>query len=198
MLTERDRKVLNFIEKYKSISINQASNIFFNTSYEGARRRLKQLEEMKYIKSYILKDTKEKAYYMNKKLSKHDLLVNDFIGEIKKRGGDIIQFITQPTYLNKKIRPDAFIIFSLKEMVYFILLEVDLHHYTSNIKMKVYEELYKSGELEKECYGTFPIILIARPTKGIRYNSRNFNVVYTDLSYSTIDRLLLLQNTIIS
>ena len=53
MLTERDRKILNFIENYKSISINQTANIFFNTSYEGARRRLKQLEEMKYIKSYI-------------------------------------------------------------------------------------------------------------------------------------------------
>ncbi|WP_252242918.1 replication-relaxation family protein [Clostridium sp. ZS2] len=196
MLTSRDREVLTWIESYKAITINQASVLFFNSSYESARRRLKQLEDMQFLKSYLL-NTKEKVYYFNKKISKHDLLVYDFIKVVKEHGGELIKLKIQPNYLNRAIRPDAFIIFSYKSMVFFILLEVDLNHYTSNSKMQRYEELYKSGELQKQCYNTFPIIVISRPIEGIRYNSKNFNVIYLDLLYNNISNLLLENSNIV-
>lgn len=197
MLTNRDREVLTWIENYKAITISQASALFFSNSYESARRRLKQLEQMQFLKSYLLKNTKEKVYYYDKKISKHDLLVYDFVKIIKEHGGDLIKLKNQPTYLNGVIRPDAFIIFSCNSMVYFILLEVDLNHYTSNSKMQRYEKLYKTGELQAQCYNTFPIVLIARPTEGIRYNSKNFHVVYLDLLYNNISNLLLQNSNIV-
>ena len=46
MLKERDYNILKFLEYSHAISIEQCGNIFFNGSYEGARRRLKQLEEI--------------------------------------------------------------------------------------------------------------------------------------------------------
>ncbi|MDU2682160.1 MAG: hypothetical protein E7C50_09760, partial [Clostridium sp.] len=72
------------------------------------------------------------------------------------------------------------------------LLEVDYTHYTDNIKLStMYEKLYNERELYEEFKGTFPIVIIARPTPGIRYNSNNFEVIYTDLQYSNLERLLL-------
>ncbi len=198
MLTQRDREVLTWIQDYKAISVAQCSELFYKGNYEGCRRRLKQLEDMELLKSYITRYSKEKVYYQDKKMSEHDLNVYNFLKVIKKNGGNIISIQNQPRYMNDTIRPDAFIIFSYQNNVYFILLEVDLTHYTSNSKMQRYEELYKNGELQIQCYGTFPIVIIARPTMdGIRYNSSNFNVVYLDLYYSNIINLLFQNSSII-
>lgn len=196
MITDRDRQILTWIQEHKAITVSQAQYFYFKGCYEGCRRRLKQLEDTELLKSYISRWTKEKVYYQEKRLSEHDLYIYDFLKVLKKNNCEIIEFKTQQNYLDKKIRPDAFVIFSYQDNVYFILLEVDLTHYTSMSKMKKYEELYKSEELQNKCCGTFPIVVIARPTQGIRYNSKNFNVVYLDLSYSNIN--ILLQNSSIS
>ncbi|NFN09382.1 hypothetical protein [Clostridium botulinum] len=191
MLTERDRQVLKWIEDYKAISVPQATELFFNGTYESCRRRLKQLEDMELLKSYISQFSREKIYYQEKKLKDHDLLVYDFLKVVKKRGGEIRPIKLQPQYLKGLIRPDAYIEFTLENNLYFIILEVDYTHYTSNIKMQLYEKLYREGTLQKTCYGTFPIVIISRPTlNDVRYNSSNFDVIYTDLHYNNLHSFL--------
>lgn len=196
MLTKRDREVLTWLEEYKSITLSQCSHLFFGGCYESARRRMKQLENIGLVKSINNNLLNSKVYFQDKLIRDHNLFVYEFLKVIKINGGEIIKFKTQPQYMDKKIRPDGFIIFSFQDNVYFILLEVDLTHYTSNTKMQRYEELYKTGELQEQCCGTFPIIVIARPSNGIRYNSANFNVIYLDLFYSNIDKLLLHNSSI--
>ncbi|NFM11841.1 hypothetical protein FDC26_16015 [Clostridium botulinum] len=191
MLTERDRQVLKWIEDYKAISVPQATELFFNGTYESCRRRLKQLEDMELLKSYISQFSREKIYYQEKKLKDHELLVYDFLKVVKKRGGEMRQIKLQPQYLKRLIRPDAYIEFTLENNLYFIILEVDYTHYTSNIKMQLYEKLYKEGTLQKQCYGTFPIVIISRPSlNDVRYNSSNFDVIYTDLYYNNLQSFL--------
>lgn len=192
MLTERDKTILTWIEKHKAISVNQCTEIFFNHNYEGCRRRLKQLESMELLKSYVSKFKNEKIYYQEKKLRDHDLLIYDFIKVIcKNEGCYFLDMKTQPYYLKGLIRPDAFITFRKNNTVYFILLEVDYTHFTNNIKMQLYEKLCKSGQVQEECMGEFPIVIISRPSlSDVRYNSSNFKVIYTDLSYSNIDNFL--------
>ncbi|MCS6110355.1 hypothetical protein FDB55_06665 [Clostridium botulinum] len=191
MLTERDRQVLKWIEDYKSISVPQATELFFNGTYESCRRRLKQLEDMELLKSYISQFSREKVYYQEKKLKDHELLVYDFLKVVKKKGGEIRQIKLQPQYLKGLIRPDAYIEFTLENNLYFIILEVDYTHYTSNIKMQLYEKLYREGTLQKQCYGTFPIVIISRPSlNDVRYNSSNFDVIYTDLHYNNLHSFL--------
>ncbi|NFI81495.1 hypothetical protein FDA42_12650 [Clostridium botulinum] len=191
MLTERDRQVLKWIEDYKAISVLQATELFFNGTYESCRRRLKQLEDMELLKSYISQFSREKVYYQEKKLKDHELLVYDFLKVVKKRGGEIRQIKLQPQYLKGLIRPDAYIEFTLENNLYFIILEVDYTHYTSNIKMQLYEKLYREGTLQKQCYGTFPIVIISRPSlNDVRYNSSNFDVIYTDLHYNNLHSFL--------
>ncbi|NFK66481.1 hypothetical protein FDB14_18595 [Clostridium botulinum] len=191
MLTERDRRVLKWIEDYKSISVPQATELFFNGTYESCRRRLKQLEDMELLKSYISQFNREKVYYQEKKLKDHELLVYDFLKVIKKEGAEIKTIKIQPQYLKGLIRPDAYIEFIYENNLYFIILEVDYTHYTSNIKMQLYEKLYKEGILQKQCYSTFPIVIISRPTlNDVRYNSSNFDVIYTDLHYNNLHSFL--------
>ncbi|KFX54662.1 hypothetical protein HYH39_00065 [Clostridium botulinum] len=191
MLTERDRQVLRWIETYKAISVTQATELFFNGTYESCRRRLKQLEDMELLKSYISQFSREKIYYQEKKLKDHELLVYDFLKVIKKEGAEIKTIKIQPQYLKGLIRPDAYIEFVYKNSLYFIILEVDYTHYTSNIKMQLYEKLYREGTLQKQCYGTFPIVIISRPSlNDVRYNSSNFDVIYTDLYYNNLQSFL--------
>lgn len=197
MLTSRDKEVLTWIEKYKSITVSQCTYLFFNGCYESCRRRLKQLESFNFLKSNPSVLLKSKIYFQEKLISEHNLFVYEFLKVVKMNGGEIIDFKIQPQYMDRQIKPDAFIIFSYNGNVFFILLEVDLTHYTSNLKMQKYEELYKSGELQKDCCNTFPIVVLARPTQGIRYNSYNFNCVYLDLYYSNINSLLLHNHSII-
>lgn len=189
MLTNRDKKVLRWIEDYKAISISQANVLFFNC-YESCRRRLKQLEENKLLKSYTSTVTKEKIYYQNKKLSEHDILIFDFIKVIKQEGAIVRKLELQPRYLKDTIRPDAYVEFQLNKNVYFVLLEIDYTHYTDMIKMQLYEKLYREGSLQKRCYGTFPIIIVARPIEKLRYNSFNFDLIYTDFKFKNLKELL--------
>ncbi|MDB1931705.1 hypothetical protein PMY12_14680 [Clostridium tertium] len=192
MITDRDKEVIKCIEEYKAITLRQATEVFFKGNYKGASRRMAQLEEMGVLKSYISKSKKEKVYYQEKKVNDHRLYIYDYLKELKRLGCDLIDIKIEPEYLKGLIRPDAYVLFRYEDYKYITLLEVDYTHYTSNIKMNtLYEKLYSERENYKDFFGTFPIVVIARSTKGIRYNSGNFEVIYTDLSYSNLEGLLL-------
>lgn len=184
MLMQRDKDILRYLEDYKAISIKQAMKIFFNNSYGGARRRLAELEKMKLLKSYENVLTNEKIYYIEEKLSAHDLYVMDFYAELISQGATIRQFKKQPRYLNDMIRGDAFIEFAYDNNLYYLILECDLTHFTNNSKMQLYEKLYKDGDLQKECKGMFPSIIIMKEKDDLRYMSNNFEVVYIDFQLS--------------
>lgn len=193
MITDRDKEILRWIENYRAITVVQATYIFFKGNYEGCRRRLKQLEEMEILKSYVSKLTKEKVYYQEKKLKDHDLLIYDFVKEVYKKGGQLRKLKLQPRFLKDMIRPDAFVEFVWNNSLYFILLEIDLNHFTDTMKMLLYDKLYKENTLQNECYGTFPIVVIARPNlNSVRYNSSQFDAIYTTLDFKNLDNFLFL------
>lgn len=193
MISDRDKKILSWIEEYKTITVKQATWIFFKGNYEGCRRRLKQLEGYGFIKSYTTKFKQEKAYYMDKKLSDHDLLIYDFIKEVYRLGGSLYSIKLQPRYLNDMIRPDALLTIALNDLAYFILLEVDYTHYTSINKIILYEQLYSTNELQTQCHNTFPILLIARPTH-LNINNTSFKLIQTDLNFADLNNSLFIKN----
>lgn len=148
-----------------------------------------QLQSDGFLSSYINDVNGEKIYYRDKKRRHHDLLIFDFIKELYKLKGELLYMKLEPRLLKDEIRPDAYIEFLFNEKVYMILLEIDYKHYTSNLKFQKYEKLYKSNELQGQ-YGVFPKIVVARPIETTRYNSSNFDVIYTDLEFKNLDRLL--------
>lgn len=199
MLTERDKQILIHIENpiVKAITVKQCANIFFkdsSTKYELARRRLKHLEENKYLKSYRNETTKQLVYYSSdEKVSAHNLYILDFLAKLYEIGCQKIIFQKPQKLLNGSIRPDAFLGFYYKDRYYFVLLEVDFTHATDLSKFQNYERLYKTGELQEKCYGIFPkiIVMSLTNTPNLVYSSNNFDVKYLNFKLDNFDKVVL-------
>lgn len=181
MLTSRDKEILRFIEEHKSLTIRQAQYLFFNGTYEGARRRLAELEKFGLLKSIISKGRSEKVYFSEKMLSDHDLYKADYVVSLKKMGFEILEFNTKPSYFNNQLKPDAFVMCKKEGYRYITFLEIDYTHYTSNTKLNT---LYE--KLAKEQFQNGFILVVARPTKGLRYSPEQYDIIFTDLEFSNL------------
>lgn len=191
MLTDRDLNILNWIDNYRAITIEQAQFIFFKGSYEAARKRLGILEHDKIIKSYTSKATRQKVYYNENKISDHDLYCMDYIKELYKLNCTIIDIKIKPRYLNNLIIPDAFVKFKYKGYIFNTLLEVDFTHNTEEDKLNVmYEKLAKDTSEYAEFNNKSFILVIAKVKIQNRYSSKNYDTIYTDLKYSKLKELL--------
>lgn len=195
-MTQRDKDVLRFIEKYKAITTQQARHIFFNGCEKSTIRRLNQLEDLKIIEGYYVGKNKLYKFPEERKLTQHDVLILNLYSWIYKNGGEVIDFIITPHFLNNMLIPDGLVKFKIpyagNKYTVFVLLEIDYTHYTDNIKMNtLYEKLYREKVLSEYCgQAEFPFIVVSRPTPGIRYSSNNFEVIYTDLEFTNLTKLM--------
>jgi predicted HTH transcriptional regulator len=75
-MTERDTKIIRWIEENKSMTIYHRSKIFYpgNTyGYDQVRKRLRKLNQEGLIKRYRKGPQEEAIYYLNKILKPHNL-----------------------------------------------------------------------------------------------------------------------------
>ena len=162
MITERDKEILRWIEKFKSITIDQCSKLFFTDSkmsYDLARKRLRYLNREGLIKRYRKEPKEQVVYFMDKILKKHDLKTMDMIVELNQF--NITQLILQNKiqinrhgiYLNYVT--DATIVIDNE---YPIIIETDYTHYTNDKKVT---DLINYLE---DKHNTKYIFLIIRPT----------------------------------
>lgn len=127
-------------------------------------------------------------------MSAHDIYALDFYIKLIENGCSNISYIKEPNYLKVEISPDAFLQFQYGKHIFFILLEVDLTHFSNLAKFQKYEKLFKSRELQKKCYGTFPIIIVMS-INTIKYQSNNFDICYIDFELSDFrNKILGLEN----
>lgn len=191
MLTKRDKEILNWIQDYDILTINQAKSLFFNNVYDNARRRLRVLEQQGILNSYICKDSKEKVYCVDKKRSQHDIYIVDFIAKLITLDCNILEFKLKPHYLNGDLIPDAFVKFSQGDDLYLVLLEIDYKHATEMLKFKsLYERLYREKDKHEEFLNTFPILVVSSFKTTVRYTSNNFYCLYTDFEFKNLKDLL--------
>ena len=196
-LQSRDRQVLRFLEEHRAITTQQAINIFFKKDI-SAYRRLNQLEEAGILESYMR--SKNKVYKLageTKELSEHDLLIYDFYSWIYSKNGVVIDFKKNPHYFKNQLIPDGLFKFRLpyegQTYTCYVLLEIDLNHYTEADKiMTLYPKLYREQILKEYCgLAEFPFVIIARATTGIRVQPKEIDIIYSDLKFTNVDRLLL-------
>ena len=196
-LQVRDRAVLRFLEEHRAITTQQAINIFFKKDI-SAYRRLNQLEEAGILESYMR--SKNKVYKLageTKELSEHDLLIYDFYSWIYSKNGVVIDFKKNPHYFKNALIPDGLFKFRLpyegQTYTCYVLLEIDLNHYTEADKiMTLYPKLYREQILKEYCgLAEFPFVIIARATTGIRVQPKEIDIIYSDLKFTNVDRLLL-------
>lgn len=84
MITDRDYKVIDFLNDYK-IATTSTLEHFFYPSKRVAQRRLKALVDEKYIKKSRDSINQDYYYYLKKpKQLKHSLLITEFYREFSK------------------------------------------------------------------------------------------------------------------
>lgn len=199
MLKERDWIILRHIEKYGAISLKNVSSLYFNGKYKNeeyryrcAARRMQALEKKGIVLSYRNSYTEEKVFYLNKKVSPHNLFIQDFWRKLLDMDFKVLDFNTNVSLMNGQLKPDALVLAEYEGVKVNYFLEVDLNHYTDKSKLVRYEMFYKSDELKDLCENRKPCLIITRPTHGrdLIYSSKIFDVVYTDLKYSNLERFI--------
>ncbi|WP_231293878.1 MULTISPECIES: replication-relaxation family protein [Thermoanaerobacterium] len=156
MLTERDQKIIQFIETVGVASIKQIQKVFFKSKQgaEISRRRMNEIIKYSKVKRSRNSFANEYVYYINSyKYLNHALAVTDFYIKLLEYGGEIKIFNREFKINNS--RSDAFIRYHLKDKAYLFFLEV---HFSNAFNMQKYIDIYNSREWV--ILGTFPRLVI--------------------------------------
>lgn len=148
-LTDTDQKVLKFVEEYGSITISQAQKMYYNTQkygYDIARRRMRKLVDHGKLKVSRDNSGNENVYYIEKKLTYHDLLVLDYYAELIRQGARKVYFRPRKSWMQGKCISDGYCCYILGDKVYFNIIEVVRTHGVDKDK---YLALYNSEEPQK-------------------------------------------------
>ena len=196
-LQQRDKDILRFLEEHRGITTQQCISIFFKNDI-SAYRRLNQLEDAGILEHYMI--GRNKVYKLSgesRQLSCHDTLIYDFYAWIYSKNGVVLDFKKNPHYFKNQLIPDALVKFKLpyegQNYLCYALLEIDYTHYSSEEKiMTLYPKLYREQVLKEYCgLAEFPFVIVARQTKGIILRPKEIDVIYSDLKFTNLDRLLL-------
>lgn len=175
MITDRDREIINFIDKIGFATINHIADLFFNCNtfaYDLARRRLKKIKENgNYLRSVYCSEINKLIYtpYDSKKINIkiHDIKLIDYLIKLKKLGCDIKEFELFPHFNN--IVPDMYLKFVFDGYEYYQLIEVQLRHDNVNLDRFMVEDNIKS--ILTRCNNTLPTIVIVQDSRYIYENS---------------------------
>lgn len=134
MITKKDREIIRFIEVMGFATIYHIGRAFYNYSdykYDLARKQLKKISrEGDYIKSFRNTETNQLIYiptYSNiKKVSKHDILMIDYVAHLRELGVDLETVEIERDFGGST--PDLFVKFKFNGSRYCQLVEVQLRH----------------------------------------------------------------------
>lgn len=174
-LTDRDTKIVNFIDKNKGATILQIQKLFF-TSYDRTARRLRILNKNKFLKVQVHPILGQKVYYTKKIPSFHSLVITDISILLK----DQIKFM-QREYKIKNNYVDCIFILKMGKI---IILEVDIYNRTRNKKIE--EVLTTLSQVKTEV----EFIIVCKNKR----REKNKNVKYIELK--ELKNTELIKNTI--
>lgn len=125
-LTDRDIKIINFINDNTGATIEQLQELFF-PSYDMAAKRLKKLLDNKFIKVQVHPILGKKVYYIKKLPSFHSLVITDIAILLK----DQVKFM-QREYKIKNNQVDCIFILNSGKI---IISEIDIYNRTKENKI---------------------------------------------------------------
>lgn len=178
MITERDYKVVEFLETYKIAATSTIAKLFY-PSIRVAQNRLTELVEHKLIKRDRLSITNEYTYYIKKpKQIRHALAITDFYRELASIA-IVNLFVIERNYHN--IRPDAIFGYHFCGQDKLGILEVELSNKTFDFSKYADKNLFDD-------LGVKPVIIIntdkkIKPPKDFPYRVEIINLRYSDFRY---------------
>ncbi|WP_305153823.1 hypothetical protein [uncultured Clostridium sp.] len=195
MITDRDREIINFIYKIGFITIEQAGKIFYTdskVSYDLARRRLKKISiTSDYIKRFTNPETRQIIYIPKnsklKKLSKHSILIIDYLAALKLLGADIEKVEIEKDFGG--VIPDALISFNFNGYRYYQLLEVELRH--DYVNCNRFNKIITN--ILEETNNVLPTIIIIQNTNKdyLKDNKTDMEIVQLKTSLEDIAKVLI-------
>lgn len=192
MITKRDNQILIWIEKFKSITINQCAKIFFTKNkqaYDQARKRLRYLNKEGLLKRYRKDPRNQTVYYMDRKLKIHDLKIFDVVAEFIYCGWEIHRFNKESSFIikDKKYVVDSKIVFK-KDATYMpIILEIDYSHMTGIGKVNDIVSTFKNNKYKK----TFIIVrLTQEKIKIVETKNTNTELIYLPWNLTGLNTLI--------
>ena len=127
-LTSRDIEIVKHIDTYGFLTFSQAYKIWFskcNYGYDVARRRLKAICDLGYIKMHKTKlDTFffiDETYYSP---SEHMILTMDVYASLIMLGCEILYYKREQPWVDGARRSDAYAIFNFDHNTYSLCIEV--------------------------------------------------------------------------
>lgn len=188
MITKRDRDILIWIERYRSITINQCAKIFFTNNkeaYDQARKRLRHLNKEGLIRRYRKDPRSEVVYFMDKKLKTHDLKIFDVVAQFIYLGWEIEEFEKEYAFnlRDRKYISDAKIIFTKDNKKIPVILEIDYSHMTGKSKIEDITNAINNKHV-------FLVVRLTQENANVQFLSDDAMLVYLPWNLSGLDRLL--------
>lgn len=166
-VTDKDRKIYRYIEDNNFATVKQIGNVFYNDiiyKNELAKKRLNCLIEHNYIKKTKSVNCSQHIYYIDDKYKRqtyHNIIIMDFYTKfLEMKGVEVLEFIKEKEWNNKKVRSDALISISVNdEIIYFILeVQTSKNDYKSNLDK--YLDKNTVNDIVHYCKGSFPVIVL--------------------------------------
>lgn len=186
MITDRDREIINFIDKIGFSTINHIADLFFNGnnfSYDLARRRLKKIRDNgNYLRSVYCSEINKLIYIpINSKKTSvkiHDIKLVDYLIKLKKLGCNIKEFEMFPKFNN--VIPDMFVRFEFDGYEYYQIVEIQLRHDNVDVNRLSKEENIRC--ILDRCDNTLPTLVVIQDT---RYDYSNLDTPYDIVKINT-------------
>lgn len=140
-LTNRDIELIQYINKCKGITIEQAMLLFF-PSYNTAVRRLRILHEGGYLKCSIHPVLNKKVYYTKKLPSYHTIVINHICILLKDK-----IYKVEREFKISNFKVDMLLIMKSKNI---IIIEVDIFNRTTKNKYNKIKEEFNKRNLNFE------------------------------------------------
>lgn len=168
-LTERDKKVISFLEIFGAADTLQLEKLFFPNAYL-ARRNLRELADYQEITGISREKCRYTGRYIYYDISKpgqlyHKQLVTEFYLQLRSGPGTVLEYNPRYTLETGK-RPDAFVAYQVGNNVHLFFLEVQIS--SNRLNLEKYIELKPKWKLKQ-----FPKIVVVsnrhfKPKDGLK------------------------------
>lgn len=174
-ITDRDREIIQHVDKFRFITLKQAVELFMppnaSTSTMIAERRLKAIQNSNHLFGKIGKPgvklknglhpyTKESIYYYYKMPKYHDLQIMNVYARLVFLGIEIDFFKSPAPWHYNKYISDAFFSYKVPEEGYKKTAILEVCHTNNDPHLKGYEDLSLTNELQDKLVGAFPDIIL--------------------------------------
>lgn len=175
IITDRDEKIIEFLNIFKVATTSTIATIFFNGSKRPCSRRLKYLREHGFIKSSQEFICLEQIHYINKKPTqlKHNTIISNFIGKLHSENINILKL--KKEFKIDSVRCDLLVVCEVDKKVQIYMVEVCN---TKPFDLDKYIKLKRYGNWDK----TFPVFptIISISNKPVK-TSKEINIIKYNL-----------------